>query len=296
MYKAIFLILFSIIFVQELEVDGDLKVTGSIQNESLDQIIANLQSQITSLQTQILDLQMESGIADCNGVIGGNAIIDFCGVCNGDNSSCPGVYDADGNLYTILSIGNQFWLKENLQTTTRNDGSNLNTVAGTSSEINSAWEDAIYANLNMYLENGEYGNIYNIYSVIDEDICPEGWHVPTDYEWGQLELFLGLPPGELEATGNRGTNEGGKLKALDSWDFWDGQVTSETTNESGFTALAAGIMLSSIYNHGNMTTFWGSGTDTENIFLRGLDYSNSKINRSHAGNPHYGYHVRCIAD
>ena len=77
--------------------------------------------------------------------------------------------------------------------------------------------------------------------------------------------------------------------------FWH-YPNEGASNESGFTALAAGIMHSSIINHGNMTTFWGSGTDPNNIYVRGLDYSHSKISRNQVSNLNYGYHVRCIAD
>ena len=75
--------------MQELEVDGDLKVTGNIQSgtiDSLQQIIVELQLHISQLQTQLLQVQQSLGLIDCNGVLGGSAITDFCGVCEGDNT------------------------------------------------------------------------------------------------------------------------------------------------------------------------------------------------------------------
>tara|TARA_B100001094_G_scaffold303173_1_gene331060 strand:+ start:1105 stop:1662 length:558 start_codon:yes stop_codon:yes gene_type:complete len=51
--KLIYIIFASFIFSGELEVDGDLTVTGNIQNQTIDsllQVIADLQSQITSMQ------------------------------------------------------------------------------------------------------------------------------------------------------------------------------------------------------------------------------------------------------
>ena len=47
----------SILLSAELEVDGDLKVTGTIQNDSLAQVIANLQAQITAMQVQLIQLE-----------------------------------------------------------------------------------------------------------------------------------------------------------------------------------------------------------------------------------------------
>ena len=36
-----------------------------------------------------------------------------------------------------------------------------------------------------------YGNLYNWYAVDDNrGICPEYWHVPSDEEWKQLEMYL----------------------------------------------------------------------------------------------------------
>ena len=52
--KHIFIFLsLSLLFSQELEVEGDLKVTGTMESatiDSLNQVIANMQAQITELQ------------------------------------------------------------------------------------------------------------------------------------------------------------------------------------------------------------------------------------------------------
>ena len=60
--KYLLLILsMSILLSGELEVDGDLKVTGTIEgtikNDSLAQVIANLQAQITALQAQVAHME-----------------------------------------------------------------------------------------------------------------------------------------------------------------------------------------------------------------------------------------------
>ena len=75
----------SILLSGELEVDGNLKVTGTIQNDSLAQVIANLQAQITALQTQLAQLEcinsgnIPTGYCDCYG-----NVLDACEICNGD--------------------------------------------------------------------------------------------------------------------------------------------------------------------------------------------------------------------
>ena len=102
------IICMSFIFSGELEVEGDLKVTGTIENDSLAQVISEQQEQISILQLLVVDLQAQItllgyglGAFDCNGMIGGDAVLDDCGVCDGDNSTC-GITDIDGNHYFTI--------------------------------------------------------------------------------------------------------------------------------------------------------------------------------------------------
>ena len=79
----------SILLSGELEVDGNLKVTGTIEgtikNDSLAQVIANLQAQITALQFQITQMGcinngiIPEGYCDCD-----FNVFDACGECGGD--------------------------------------------------------------------------------------------------------------------------------------------------------------------------------------------------------------------
>jgi hypothetical protein len=37
-----------------------------------------------------------------------------------------------------------------------------------------------------------YGRLYTWYAVVDtRNLCPEGWHIPTDTEWSTLVTCLG---------------------------------------------------------------------------------------------------------
>jgi len=104
------LLICSIGFTQELTVEGDLNVTGNIQNQTID----SLQQQISSLLLLIAELEFRienmeclnhgiipEGYCDCNG-----NILDTCGVCNGDGSLCAicdGVTEVElwGEVYDI---------------------------------------------------------------------------------------------------------------------------------------------------------------------------------------------------
>jgi len=73
-----------------------------------------------------------------------------------------------------------------------------------------------------------YGRLYTWFVASDtRNVCPAGWHVPTDQEWETLKSYLG---GESIA--------GGKLKETDTV-YWNSPNTG-ATNETGFKALPAG--------------------------------------------------------
>ena len=58
MIKLLIILSLSFLLAGELEVEGDLKVTGTIENDSLQQVITSLQAQIAALQAQITVLQI----------------------------------------------------------------------------------------------------------------------------------------------------------------------------------------------------------------------------------------------
>lgn len=125
------------------------------------------------------------------------------------------VYDLDSNQYTVLKIGKQYWLKENLSTSKYNDTTPI--VTG----LNDAqWKQTKTGAYAVYENNPQnrkqYGKLYNGYAVVSGKLCPKGWRIPTDKEWNEMESFLGVPAAELERTGERGAIAP-KLKTKDGW-------------------------------------------------------------------------------
>lgn len=112
---------------------------------------------------------------------------------NSSGSTCTGsntVSDIDGNVYNIVTIGNQCWMKENLKTTRYRNGTpipgNLNNTnwAGSLSGAQADYN-------NNTLNTAIFGKLYNYYAVADPSgLCPAGWHVPTNVEWNDLVRFL----------------------------------------------------------------------------------------------------------
>jgi len=145
-----------------------------------------------------------------------------------------------------------------------------------------------------------YGNLYNWYTVDDDrGVCPEGWHVPSDDEYKELEIFLGMSESEANDTGRRGTNEGSKLAGnADLWNSGNLENNSEF-GTSGFSAFPAGYRsLSSGYydNMGNGGYFWSS-SEFSSLYAwhRSLGYYSSDVSRLLI-NRQDGFSVRCLGD
>ncbi len=87
-----------------------------------------------------------------------------------------------------------------------------------------------------------YGRLYNWHAVNDpRGLAPEGWHVPGDNEWQELEMYLGMHRALLDNTGWRGNDTGGKLKKKGTA-HWK-TPNAGATNESGFSAVPGGTAM-----------------------------------------------------
>ena len=100
--------------------------------------------------------------------------------------------DHDGNYYKVVKIGTQYWMAENLRSVTTSDGDSIPLLS-----IGSLWSNdttgafAWYENDSAVYEE-PYGKLYNWYAVVSTaNICPTGWHIPSDVEWTVLTDFLG---------------------------------------------------------------------------------------------------------
>ena len=105
----------------------------------------------------------------------------------------------------------------------------------------------------------EYGRLYNWYALTDSrELAPAGWHVPSDEEWKQLEIYLGMIQSDANARYSwRGTDQGGQLKESGTV-HWNSPNLG-ASNSSGFTALPAGSKTA----NGTGSTYGGLGQFTE---------------------------------
>ncbi len=227
-----------------------------------------------------------------------------------DLSGISEVTDIDGNIYKSIKIGDQKWMAENLKTTHYSDGSVIPLV-----ESDFAWDaldytDKAYCFYNNLPANGStYGALYTWAAAMNDSpssvsnpsgvqgVCPDGWHLPSDAEWKELEMYLGMSQSEADDTKMRGTVEGGKLKETGTM-HWQSPNTG-ATNESGFTALPGGIRISFDGSFDSKLTAGLSWCSTEsnshNAWSRLLSYISSEIYRADRLKG-FGLPVRCVMD
>lgn len=200
------------------------------------------------------------------------------------------ITDQDGNTYATIEMGTQEWMAENLRTTTYANGESIQNVtdAGQWSNLTSgAW---VHYNNDSQHEI-PYGKLYNWYAVADpRNICPTGWHVPTDPEWTLLTDYLG----GLEVAGGKMKTTGTIEAATGLWHA----PNNAAINNSGFTGAPGGYRdfygtFNSISQDGN----WWSSSEYDNGRARSRN-----LNSTNSGVVWYivykeaGFSVRCLRD
>ena len=199
----------------------------------------------------------------------------------------------DNQVYATIQIGTQCWMAENLNIGTMINGSVQQTN-------NSTIEKYCYDNSTVNCET--YGGLYYWDEMMEysttpgtQGICPPGWHMPTNEEWKTMEMQLGMTQAQADATGYRGTDEGGKLKETGTI-HWNSPNTG-ATNSSGFTSIPGGFH----YPGGNFGSigigsyFWDSSSIGADASRRSIGFDSQQIYQSFISKQ-YGLNIRCLKD
>jgi uncharacterized protein (TIGR02145 family) len=188
--------------------------------------------------------------------------------------------------YPVVWICCNPWMTKNLDVSTYRNGDPIPKVTD-----NAAWA-ALTTGAYCYYNNDSttyaatYGKLYNWYAVNDSrGLAPEGWHIPTDFEWTTLSTCLG---GDAVA--------GGPMKEIGTT-HW---ITPNTgaTNLSGFTGLPGGFRNDNgTFNGVGYDGYWWSSTETNADFAwyRDLGYYDGDLG-SFNGSERFGFSVRCLRD
>lgn len=246
------------------------------------------------------------------------------------------VRDHEDNWYEVVQIGSQCWLKENMRCTTPPTGSQA------TSFTNGGYVDIDYTTPRYYKLQDQtirgknytaedlfftYGILYNFSAAMAIDdwesssfdanhrgICPEGWHIPTDAEWGMLEkTVLGATDDDIDRFFEYLGSSAGKL--CESCDWCESTNTADPgsygyidRNTSGFNAFPAGIFDGGYHWAGESATFWTATPSPiryredyydydqgQYCWLRGLDCDASGMMRTDNTRA-TGCSVRCVRD
>ena len=200
----------------------------------------------------------------------------------------------DNKEYMAVKIKSQTWMAENL---------------GYLPHVSPPWEQGgvwVYGYTGTDTEVARSSDNYQRYGCLYDwgtattdhgngrDICPPGWHVPSDGDWKTLELGLGLDPIEIDSVSWRSTSAiGVKLKADNGWDN-----EGNGNNSSSFNALPSGTRATSGSFIGlyGFAYFWtGDEFDNNNAWRRYLYYNREGIGRF-TDLKNSGLAVRCVKD
>ncbi|MDD4033419.1 MAG: FISUMP domain-containing protein [Bacteroidales bacterium] len=201
----------------------------------------------------------------------------------------------DGKVYKTVTIGDQVWMAEDL--------AYLPSVVGPATVSDTEPYYYVYGYYGTDVVAAKaignfitYGALYNWPAAMNGDpssganpigvqgICPEGWHLPSYFEWITLIDYLG---GEDVA--------GGKLKETGTAHWEDPNFGA--TNESGFTALPGGYPYNDAFSDiGRYGNWWGSSEyDVDNAMYLGIRSGSSPVDNG-SDSKELGMSVRCLRD
>ncbi|MBK7028009.1 MAG: fibrobacter succinogenes major paralogous domain-containing protein [Bacteroidales bacterium] len=212
------------------------------------------------------------------------------------------VTDTSGNVYPTITLGTQTWMAENLKTTKYNDGTDIPLVTENNEWFNLTTAAYCWYNNDETAFKETYGALYNGYAV-NTKLCPSGWHIPSNSDWEDLELFL-----QDHGYNYDGTTTGNKyakaLATATGWTFHTGTGTvgntdyPEKRNATGFSGYPAGYRINwgTSYHSGDQTFWWSSNeASSEAIYYLSItnNYASAAIYYSAKST---GFSVRCLKD
>lgn len=194
---------------------------------------------------------------------------------------------SDGTPIRYVVIGKQIWSADNLRVTKFRDGTPIKAAQSKADWIKAGKERSsayCFAGDDPASQSNSFGLLYNGYAITSKHgLCPNGWHIPTPEEMGELISYVGKFPGQ-------------KLKAPYSWmssDFGIGNGTGET----GFDVIAAGARnpkgrYDEVGTKGNIATSYTSGENIDTYQFSYIGMDGDKI----SGRMEFGLTCRCIKD
>jgi uncharacterized protein (TIGR02145 family) len=186
---------------------------------------------------------------------------------------------ADGKTYRTIVIGGLEWFADNL-----NKGQMINSTAlQTNNEV---IEKYCYDNDTKNCER--FGGLYTwdeMMAYVSEPgtqgICPDGWWIPTDANWKELEMTLGMSNQEANS---------------EQWRSLDIGEAMKTKGSSNFAGTLSGHWFHGdmeFYSLNQMGSWWSSDSEPTHAWKRSLGKDEGPVYRA-LSSRQYGYSVRCV--
>jgi len=199
----------------------------------------------------------------------------------------------DGKLYKFVAIGTQKWMAENLN---YNVPGNVTNLCYDSDPANCAKYGRLYdwatsmslpSKCNSILSTGDAE--CSITSPDHRDVCPSGWHIPSNDEWNALMK-------SVNPACSDNSNCATELKAASGWNPYDGVPAS--TDEFGFSALPGGLgnTNGNFSNAGDIGFWWSASERNSNVaYSRNMYYNNEFAYYDYYDKSNL-FSVRCLQD
>ena len=255
--------------------------------------------------------------------------------------------DYDGNVYDAVQIGDQIWLRQNMRTTHYSDGTPIpNGMEIPPEDPEWAWYEQNHSGIQnsdstaYYYEipnaNKDYygllynwpaavrGNMGKTYSGDVQGVCPNGWHVPSNEEWDELERYVSGVQGytssddssyiarALAADTGWGTSEAQRSDSEDAanptgtqkrvrgkkehsdFSTFTPRWNQEKNNATGFSAVPAGRFTSGFTEMGKEANFWTASRSHDiYVWYRYLNAGSPVVYKTY-NTRDYGFSVRCV--
>jgi uncharacterized protein (TIGR02145 family) len=284
MFRILAFLLLPVICVAQVNSNGE-KPTGELLSN---EISPNEMKRNASFNVDEIKVRWKkAALENCAGVPCVTTPAFTCGTST--------VSDIDNNAYNTVLIGTQCWTQSNLKVTKYNDGTLipvLDTTIMSPNPTPTQGTRIVTSPSNL----STYGYLYNWYaakgiattgSTLYKNLCPAGWHVPSNDEWTSLTNTLGV----LSMAGK-------KMKSTVLWTSFTG-ITAD--NLSGFTALPGHRWEFPAGNNGNQgytgaAFFWSAEQfDPSRAWSRYLTYSDNAVGSNYFVKD-MNMSVRCIKD
>lgn len=188
---------------------------------------------------------------------------------------------ADTQTYSVVKIGTQYWMAENLKAVTFRDGTAITLYKSTQA---SQWSATTSGAYHVYTDDEEYcwpdfGAMYNGYAIVsDKGLAPEGWEVTTTAQWNALKKYLR-------------TGQSKKVKTEEEWTTVGTNLTGLSIKPGGYYGgTATGDSMT-----GEPVYYWTS-TDASDFLGASLGVvavQNSVLTTGAHGYT-FGHYVRCV--